>query len=86
MKCPVCGNLQTVVSNVRKITTKAPSDKVMRRRICHECSFRFTTYEMEISVVEEMFERRIKNPEILEAIMQILKLEMPYVRTYREGR
>lgn len=43
MKCPFCGNEESKVVDSRSIDD---NQKIRRRRICSNCSKRFTTYEI----------------------------------------
>lgn len=41
MKCPNCGFVETKVIDSRQI-----QEKIRRRRLCSECGYRFTTFEI----------------------------------------
>jgi hypothetical protein len=72
MNCPVCDSYNVKVSDVR------PYGKAnRRRRKCIDCDYKFTTFELELVHMQELFEKRIKNPEILTAITQVLETEFP---------
>lgn len=43
MKCPVCGESDTVVKDSRNVD---PQNAIRRRRACEACGFRFTTFEV----------------------------------------
>lgn len=42
MKCPICGQLETIVKDSR---TTEDQRTIRRRRCCENCGFRFTTFE-----------------------------------------
>ena len=42
MCCPTCGGTASYVKDTRP----APGNSVRRRRLCHHCKNRWTTYEM----------------------------------------
>jgi transcriptional repressor NrdR len=59
MKCPFCGFLDSQVKDSRP---SDDSNSIKRRRFCHNCGARFTTYEVveirEIKVVKRNGEKR----------------------------
>jgi len=49
MNCPDCGDEQTRVIDTE---TSADGTSVRRRRECQRCSFRFTTYERPVGLLQ----------------------------------
>jgi len=49
MNCPDCGDEQTRVIDTE---TSADGTSVRRRRECQRCSFRFTTYERRVGLLQ----------------------------------
>jgi hypothetical protein len=50
IRCPVCDTYNTSVKDSRP----GPDFQTRRRRICGECNFRFTTYEVQAEIVEQL--------------------------------
>ncbi len=72
MKCPFCDFWDTQVKNSR------PSDNascIKRRRFCHNCGARFTTFERvetkEITVIKRNGDKKIFNEEKLQKSLEI---------------
>ncbi len=51
MRCPICESDNTKVTNVRE-----HDYKLYRRRKCLECDEKFTTYEIDLGTLMELFE------------------------------
>lgn len=71
MNCPVCESINIKVSNTRRNGTKQ-----YRRRKCLECDYLFTTYEVDTSMLMELFEEYF-DLETNSKIAAILEREFP---------
>lgn len=80
MRCPICESTDNKVMDVRD-----SNGYPRRRRLCKECEYRFTTYELELGRLAEIFEDHIKNPEILAAVTAIIEKELPAPREQKPG-
>lgn len=53
VECPACKSRRNRVSDSRPTETTDFGASIRRRRICHDCHQRFTTYELPAKQVEE---------------------------------
>ncbi|HBA83082.1 MAG TPA: transcriptional regulator NrdR [Verrucomicrobia bacterium] len=54
MRCPKCGNVDDKVIDSRSVRN---GDVIRRRRICTQCSYRFTTYEEVVKATLRVIKR-----------------------------
>lgn len=57
MRCPNCGSFNTQVRNCRRYEPQFDENHtVWRRRLCHDCGHKWTTYEVSDKQYQKLLE------------------------------